>query len=464
MIDDINVGQRAQHMGPNSVGQLPETLADRSNSLQRLAGTVYRQGGRGGEVVADSLTRRQRGPANLYDRGGNVQTNQIGQRGQARDMYEQFERALRVRTSDTPAQTVSRLRQEASAEGNQLYGAAMQNQQPFRIEEEVADALRRSQDMGATPIGRSLRKAARYFMGSPTSPRGHQMSPLERFDTAKKALDDDIGAAVSSNKGNLARELTEFKNRMLTRVDDSNPDYATARSAWGGKKEQQEAVEMGRAAFKENSEITADAYRALSVPLQRLFRVGMLDAQRAMTRTANPGTDVSRLFQQQRVVELMREVIPNSQRANDVFGNRSGRFGEYVNRQGRMAQTRNTAMGGSPTARNQLDDNAEAIRTLSQVWDQFRQNPSITRMLMDGVGVLGNRYLGFREDVSVQIARRLMQMNPEAQIRYLQGLEQRVGADPLQGFMEGLQNLSQHAIREGSKAAGRNLVEEDEAR
>jgi len=218
---------------------------------------------------------------------------------------------------------------------------------------------------------------------------------------------------------------------------------------------------MGRRALNEDSEATAEAFAELSQAQQVLFRIGLVDAMRQATRRAKPGTDVSKPFQEQRVVELMSVAIPRSRGQNQVFSDRPARFGEYVSRQGRMQQTKNIALGGSPTARNVQDDAREAVNTMTNVWDQIRQSPSISRMVLDSIGALGQRYLGFRDDVAAIMARRLMTMTPQAQIRYLESLERRVGPDPLAGFAQGMRELAATVSREGGRTIGRNVAIEE---
>src|SRR5690606_18139238 len=108
-----------------------------------------------------------------------------------------------------------------------------------------------------------------------------------------------------------------------------------------------EAIELGRAALRENSEISVEQYNALTTGQQQLFRIGFLESLRNALGTKRPGDDITQLFQQQRVRDLMSAIIPRSQKKTDVFYNRPERFGNLMEREARMVQTRNAVLGNS---------------------------------------------------------------------------------------------------------------------
>jgi len=116
----------------------------------------------------------------------------------------------------------------------------MANQSPFDISDILEDAQRMANDTyGQGEIGRSLLRAVRLFtreQDAPTAvgrPRGRvtnraPVTRLEQFDAAKKSLDDMIDSAVAKRKGNKARELTQLKNNLLERVDETNEGYGNS--------------------------------------------------------------------------------------------------------------------------------------------------------------------------------------------------------------------------------------------
>ena len=61
---------------------------------------------------------------------------------------------------------------------------------------------------------------------------GFEPNSLKRFDLAKKVLDDDISAARTAGKKELARNTLTQKNILVDALDEISPDYKAARSIY----------------------------------------------------------------------------------------------------------------------------------------------------------------------------------------------------------------------------------------
>jgi len=432
---DLQQGQAYDaRMNQGSAATVPETLADTSDGMRRLTGSLYRQGGEAGNFIRDTLTRRQRGGENLYAR-----TQGGAPDGQMARVMDATERAMLIRSSGSAYQTQQRIMRDQATEGRNLYQRAFQGQDPFDISDATTAMSLVAQQYPSGSTRAQMERAIRLFTGDNMPPNN-----LQRFDNAKKALDDIISRAQRAGENNLVRELTQFKQSLLdaVHVGGRNQAYQAARDAWGSAAENREAIDLGRAALREASEISVDQYRALSTGQQQLFRIGFLESLRNALRTRRPGNDVTQIFEQQRVRELMSEIIPTSAGSNAVFRDRPERFGNVIRREQRMVQTNNAVLGNSATAQRQTDDMAFAGDALAGMWNRFRQAPSLFNMGIEAVGVGVQRIFGYRQDVALALARRLLESDPQTRNQILRRLRARGGPDVFARFADALDRSS----------------------
>jgi hypothetical protein len=458
---DLQRGQaQAARLDSNSYAELPESIADTSDSMRRLTGSLYRQGGESGNYIRDALETRQRGLDNPYG----PRATDVPQ-GQMERVVDATERALLIRSANSARQTERQIMMEQARRGRELYQRAYQNSEGFDIQP-VLDGFALKSQQYPGPFRARLNRALNLFRDN--TPQQMPVNNIQRFDASKKALDDLIEKAQRSGEGNLTRELTEFKNELLNavhRVDGSgaptaNLTYREARQAWGSAAENREAIDLGRAALRENAEVTAEQFRELTEGQQRLFRLGFLESLRNALSSKRPGNDVTQLFQQRRVQELMNEIIPRPRSGNAVFANRGERFGDLMNREQRMVQTRNTVLGNSATQMRGQDDAAFAGDALANMWNRFRQSPSLFNMGVEAVGVGIQKVFGYRQDVALALARRLLETEPTARNQILRRLQRRTPS----GFVQFADMLDRTANSLTAAGVSPMLTDESGAR
>lgn len=448
---DLQQGHTTSRLNSNSQASLPETIADTSDAMQRLTGSVYRAGGEAGNEVKRVLQARQTGPANPY--GPQPQGPPQGQRARILDTVR---RALTIRTSGTARQTEQQIMAEQAREGRRLYAQAYESSEPFDLDRAIQGLALRIQQY-PPPFAARLQRALNLFRRPGT--KGNQpfwVDDVRRFDGAKKALDDMVEQAQRAGQGNLVRELTQFRNDLIDSVHaidqagnaTRNLAYQEARNAWGSAAENREAIELGRSALRDGSEISVENFRALTPGQQQLFRVGFLESVRNALGTKKPGNDVLQLFEQARVQELLNDIIPRS-RGTGVFANRPQRFGEIARRERRMVETRNSVLGNSATAQRQQDDLAFSGEAVSSLWNRFRSSPSLFNVGMEAIGHGLQRIFGYRQDVALALARRLLETDRTAQNQILRRLQQRGGPGRFEQFADELDRLSQR-VNSGS--------------
>jgi len=438
---DLQRGQAvAARMDSNSRATLPETIADTSDDMRRLTGSLYRQGGEAGNVIEDELTRRQRGPANMF---ANADPDGPPQ-GQMARVMDSTERALQIRSADSARRTEQQIMAEQAAEGRHLYQQAYEGSEAFDLQPAL-DAMGLTIQQYPAPFAARLNRARNLFLRSGSSPNNPMwVDNVRRFDAAKKSLDDMIETAQRQGQNNLARELTGFKDALLRQVhgidEAGNPTrnlaYQEARQTWGSAAENREAIEMGRSALREGSEVSVEHFRDLSRGQQRLFRLGFLESLRNALGTKRPGNDVTQLFQQQRVRDLMGEIVPRPAGRNAVFRNRPERYGDLMRREGRMVQTNAEVLGNSKTAQRGQDDLNYTGNALSTMWNRFRSSPSLFNVGVEAIGAGIQRIFAYKQDVALALARRLLEANPEARNQILRRLSRRGGPDRFSRFAD----------------------------
>lgn len=446
---DLQRGQgHDARMNQGSEATLPESIADTSDAMRRLTSSLYRQGGEAGNFVRDTLTRRQSGGENLYAR-----TQGGAPDGQMARVMDASERALLVRSSGTAYQTEQQIMRDQAAQGRTLYQNAFNSQDAFDLGDATTAMALVAQQYPRGTTRAQIEKAIRLFTGD-----NMPANNLQRFDNAKKALDDIISKAQRAGENNLVRELTGFKQSLLdaVHVNGRNQAYQNARNAWGSAAENREAIDLGRAALRDGSEISVDQYNALTRGQQQLFRIGFLDSLRNALRTRRPGNDVTQLFEQQRVRELMSQIVPRSRGNGGVFSNRPERFGDVIRREQRMVQTNREVLGGSQTQQRGQDDMAFAGDALAGMWNRFRQAPSLFNMGVEAIGVGIQRIFGYRQDVALALARRLLETDPQTRNQILRRLRARGGPDVFARFAEAVDRSGNALI---GATAGQGQIE-----
>ena len=444
---DLAAGQQAARFGSNSNAQLPEMLADHNDTMQRLTGSAYRAGGQGAEDIRGALNTRQRGAGTGYGPSptGNVPN------GQLETVQDAVDRAMEIKSSGTARATEADLIAAQKAKADTLYGQARTQSEPFNLQPAI-DALQMTKKQYPRAFAGKLQEASDLFAPSETGvPNANRFAVdnITRFDNAKKALDDMISKADRAGENNLVRELTGFKDNLLEHVHApganggpiKNPIYQQARDEFGTDAENQKALQFGRDALKENSEVSVEQFNSLNKAQQKLARIGMREGISNTFGSKRPGQDVTQLFQQRRVRDLLNAAIPRS-KGSGTFADRPQRFGEYMARQGNMVGTRTKVLGNSETAGRLADDQQFNGDVLGNLYNRFRQSPSVANLMAESVAALGRRFFGMRADVAQSLARRLMDTNPNTRQQYLMALGLRHGPQRVQAFMHAIDQAS----------------------
>jgi hypothetical protein len=504
-VDDLRTAldDAAENARFHSSGVAQNALApvDLDDSLRRLAGSAVRASPEAGNIAQSFVFGRQTGvtpsdgllpptsgvptrPMMSRPMTGVEAERTLGSRfdtpkdknvpmGQAERVGDAFKRALLLEDeafhghAANSTRTQQAMSKALTEEANKLYPKAWEQAEDFDLSAAFKGLDDLKAELNDPRVHGILNRMQRLFSrtdgnGAPLS----SASELKRFDLAKQRLDgliDDVRGKDSF----LYRALTKFKHDLLSAVhggDRNNPTrntaYRDAREYYHTQKEMQDAIDLGRAVFKEDSDIGVDAFRSMETKAQqKLFRLGLLGGYEAAAKRLPRGSDATRLFDNPRIQELLSEVIPRTEtatgraKAGATFANRPERFGGYIGDEKRMIKTRDEVLGNSKTQQRKVDDEAyDDMNALGEAIDKFRQSGSLVNVGIKSVEAVIHKLFGMRADTAAALARSLFTANPQQRAMILARIEARMGPDRFSHFSRLIQQ-NQAALAPAGTAA-----------
>ncbi len=438
-------------------------------SLQRLAGAVARQQPEADNIGKAFQYSRQTGqPSGLpLPPTAMVPTRDAMAKAGPKDspvgQFERitgaFKRALGIEDSalhghgKTGYATEKLIMQRARESGDELYGKAYAAADGVDIRPPVEATMQKwlaaSNDEPAS-VGHAMRAFLRQF----TTESG-PVSDLRRFQKAKEFGDGLIEKWMTSPDSRnryVGGKLAEMQRDLLNTVDNIpviGPAYKTARDTFAGEMQLRDAYRLGKDSLRDDSEAVVDQFRALATEGERkAARLGLWEGYRQLAARKSRSDDVTRLFANPRVQEILAEVIPRSKGADAIFANRPERFGQYLANEGRMIQTRNQTMGNSKTAERLADD--EALNNMQSMIDAAKKaGPSASGMITNIMEVALSKLFGFRADTAASIARMLYTANPRQREMLLARVEARMGPGRAAHFARVVAEMSGAAPGQG---------------
>jgi len=454
------IGARIERSDLDAIGgRSPLALVDTDDSLRRLAGSVVRQNDEAANIGQRFSVGRRTGitPAEGMPQGSGIPTRQAFERSSPIDppmgMFERVRDDMRGYLQ-VPQLSAYRTDQDLlnvqRTQSSPQYRAAYQAARGMDISPVVDDVLQRwtaraNDPEQLTPIANAIRRAVDLFR-----PAAGTVRDLERFQTAKELLDDRIGnlmKSLTSPSRRLGRELNDFKNELLAAVDgitarNVGTIYQNARNIYSSAADMRRALQSGRDALKEGSEVSADAYRRMTLGEQQMFRIGLADAAEAHMARQKRGADVTQLFQSPRVQEIFMEVGPQDQ---------AMRFGRNIQTQNMTVRTDNEVFGNSKTAQRQADD--EAFNQMGDAIEAIRNVRSATDASFKIIKTVIERVGGFRADVATQLANKLFTADRAQLDEIIKQIEARMGPERASHFKAILDHYGTNLAQQTAAAA-----------
>jgi hypothetical protein len=173
------------------------------------------------------------------------------------------------------------------------------------------------------------------------------------MDTVKRSLDDQISVAQRQGRKDQVRTLTEIKRSFVDEIDRQVPAYAEARNVFSGEASIRDAIDLGRNVLKtstSSSDIDAAVVRMTESELQGL-RHGVINGIAENLDSLQNVTGAAKRFANVPRIKNILSTVFSDQEALQQFL-------DDASNEALFAQTRNTVLGGSPTARIQAASRA----------------------------------------------------------------------------------------------------------
>lgn len=454
------IGARIERSDIDAVGGTsPLALVDTDNSLQRLAGSVVRQSDEAGNIGQRFVAGRQTGitPLEGMPPESGIPTRQFMERGSPIDpamgMYERMRDNLRA-ALQVPNKSAYRVDKDLidiqKNKSGPEYRAAYKASAGVDLSPVIDTVLQKwtaiaTDPQQLTPIAKTIQKAVSIF-----KTKAGTVSDLPRFQTAKELLDEEIGNFIKSPVGRnrrLGGELNDFKNELLAAVDGITTNkigdtYKAARNIYSSAAEMRRALEKGREALREGSEVSADSYRAMTAGEQQMFRVGLADAADLAMAGKKRGADVTQQFQSPRVQQLLMEVMPQDS---------ATRLGRNIQTENLTTRTAQEVFGNSKTQQRAADDEAfnqmgDAIETLRTIRSPTEAGFRLVQTVLERVG-------GFRADTATELAKKLFTADRIQLEEIIKQIEARMGPDRASHFRMIIDHYAGNLSRQGAASA-----------
>lgn len=338
-----------------------------------------------------------------------------------------------VRTSTAEEEAQKALRKAAD---DHLYPAASRGAKPVNYDDTLA-LLESMRDPGGVMSGATV--SATDSIAPEGVERVAQMltrrgvgNSYDALLAVKQRIGDAIGESMRVGHGHEAGQLTQLRNSLDSALEQSaGQPYRLANDTHAKFSQKIDAIPQGEVAFSELPEDAIANFNNVPQHAQPQFRTGFVQKMREMlVGNGNP--------YQNRASKLLD---PGDQQKFESFAvtpEHGQRFNRQVRREDVMANTKNTAISGSSTARNlgAMEDMAVDPRVALNV-AHAASTGNVLQALSSALGPLARPAAG-GEAVRNEIIRTIMQTP--------QGVNQESLRALLQGLENGRQRMAQHGV------------------
>jgi len=252
---------------------------------------------------------------------------------------------------ETAAQTEARMTAARGAQADADFGAVRGGSAPVDVTPTInhLDSIIGTQPgQVLTPPNDSIEAAL-----TPFRQRLARVNPddFEAVQRLRGDMADAAQAARQGGQGNRARLIGGAVRQLDAAMEAASPGYRAANANFAQASRNIKAVQTGRqAATQGRTEDTIPAFQALQPQGQQAFRAGYVDPLIAQTQGAAFGANKARPLMNDAFQAEANAMAPG----NPLMQRRIGR-------ENTMFETRATALGGSPTAKNLAHDTAMSV-------------------------------------------------------------------------------------------------------
>jgi hypothetical protein len=317
-------------------GQGVYTVADAmGNPGQRMLSTATRAPGPGRTDVVDFLEGRQAGQG----------------RRVANTLAEGFDSPV------TAAQSEAQLTRARDVAANAEYGQVRTDARPVdlsgtiaRIDETLSPGVNQIARPQSNIANDSIEAALQGFRSRLTDGRS-TLTDFTAVQRIRGELSDAIEAARRAGQGNRARLLGGVLREMDGAMEAASAGHRQANANFAARSRVIDAIEEGRiAAARGRTEDTIPAFQGMTPQQQAAYRVGYVDPLIGQTQGSAVGANKVRPFTSDAFRQEASVMAPDAPLLT-----------RRLDREGRMFETRNQALGGSRTADNLADQAAMGV-------------------------------------------------------------------------------------------------------
>lgn len=435
-------------------GRDATAIVDLDPSLQRLAGSIGRNDTEASSFMGRTMRARQTGiapegsdiPSGIATRGSRFTpaAKGVGPTGQRERVGDMLRRSLLIKDEvhhghqKNAYQTNKEIGEILSREGDKNYTAFRKAADGVDISEGLQPVAAKWAGIAGDevgPVAKEIEKALRLIHHKD----GRLTGNANYFDRAMRYLKDREEQLLDGRDRYAAKLIGDMRRELQATVDgmgEMGALYNKARMTYASQKKQQEALELGRKLYREDSDAGIDMFRALETDAERkLARHGYYSEYMTTTGRKDLTSDTSKAFDNPRMQEILSEMIPRGRKIAD----RPERFSGFLDDEQAMRRTQQTIEGNSMTARNLKDD--EAYQGLSGMFEQWKQTPGLAQLGMKAVESLMSRMFGMEADAANLAARMLFAVNPQEREIIIRNIAQRMGATRFDRFSQLMQKF-----------------------
>jgi hypothetical protein len=367
------------------------TVADAmGNSGQRMLSTVARTPNNERQAVIEALQTRQAGQG---DRLSNFLSEGFG-------------------APDTAAQRAASLTAQRTASANTNYGAAREGAGAVNLNnaiDEIDSLLGRDPILGDTALSAGPLGPRLMALRDQLQRDGEQLIDFDRVLNIKS----DLFQQMQRNP-QVANDMRGVYGALDEALENASSGYRAANDTFRQQSRTIDAVDTGRnaASGRMRSGDTIPHFQGMTPDEQSAFRAGYVDPLIARVESASmsPTTNKARgLITPKTGEEFPAFALPE----------RASQLGNRIAREQQMFDTANAALGGSKTADN-LADAAEMAKFDPGVMSKLFRGDLVGALMDGGRRVVGEAQ-GMPPRVIEQVARVMMETNPEAARQLLSG-------------------------------------------
>jgi len=187
--------------------------------------------------------------------------------------------------------------------------------------------------------------------GGKTIARDYTYSEI---DSIQKALDDQVSSLYRLGKNNQAKVYQDLRDEIIG-IAEKNPDYRQARAIWADTKAAERAMAEGQSIFKQRAELTERKLGNMTQADKDSYLVGVFDAFQNVMLGKAVDRDVTSAFRTGKAKMQMEAAIKGVTDDPVAAQAITNRLFTNIEREAKMAKTKNVLTGGSQTAPMQFE-------------------------------------------------------------------------------------------------------------